>query len=302
MKSLYFPSRLTALALLAVLLTSIGDAWAQRSRWDRDRSGDRTWRGASGNNERERGANPTGDAYRDQYGVIAEQNIFLKDRRPRRTEPRNMGPRIPSRPEASMVLTGVVFENSAFTAYIEDVRSGNVLKLHNGDNVASGRIVEIQIDAIAYLSESGIAWIEIGNNLTGSSVESVSSARISAALNASSGSGQAAGGVAPPPLDPNTANLSMEERLRLRRLQEVNPGAAISAPPGAEPQPGADRDQFNEREDGDDQPQGQAGFAPQEVAPAEVQGVPAGNLSIEEQLRLRRMQELNQAPQEGSGQ
>lgn len=158
--------------------------------------------------------------YRDRYEVLSEHNIFLRERGRSRARSGYSAPAPPATPEQTSVLTGIVFEDDQYYAYIEDMTRGTVQKLRVGDSVASGQIGDIQIDAIAYDHPGGRTWVDLGSNLTGAPVASVSAARISAVA--------AAGTVAPvspttqSAVNPDTANLSVEERMRLRRMQEMN--------------------------------------------------------------------------------
>jgi hypothetical protein len=261
------------------------------------------------------------DPFIQQYGMLSEYNIFLRppDRGPRPERP-TPPPQIPLEPEQTFVLTGVVFEEDLgmYRAYIEDVNRGTVLKLNVGDTVARGKVGEILLDAIYYDREGVQTWVDVGSYLTGAPVGSISQARVNAAFNRSGwvgwgqgqqnpGSGQdgtrGGGTLAAPPSsfnlnDPSLANLSIEERLRLRRLQESNPNAA-GLIPGAIPSAGQQQPQQEQQQqgDGDDADQ-MTNDADQQQQPTPAAGggtvVDPGtaNLSMEEQLRLRRMQEI----------
>jgi hypothetical protein len=154
--------------------------------------------------------------YRERYGVLAEHDIFMKDRRPR--EPRRDAPRSAfATPEQAYVLTGIVFEDGEYHAYLEDLQHGTSMKVRIGDAVARGQVGDIQMDALQYTGPGSSTWVGIGNNLSGGEVESISDARISAAA-ASGGSSTQLSTTMPA----NIANLSIEERMKLRRMQELN--------------------------------------------------------------------------------
>jgi hypothetical protein len=192
--------------------------------------------------------------YNDRYGVLSERNIFLRERGKPATRPsylsRDSDNTFVNRPplEAAFVLTGIVLEEGQYRAYVEDTSTGRVHRLAVGDSVARGHVLEIEIDAIAYDLNGQGTWITPGSDLRGqpfSGFPTALSRYMAASTNPSSrggsgfggsrdggsrdgGSGGATtgpaaseggGGVAPPPLDPNTAGLSVEERMRLRRLQ-----------------------------------------------------------------------------------
>jgi len=179
--------------------------------------------------------------YSDRYGVLSERNIFLRERGKPATRP-SYGSRNGDgsssqyiRPplEASFVLTGIVLEDGQYRAYVEDTSTGRVSRLAVGDSIARGHVLEIEIDAIAYDLNGQGTWVTPGSDLRGqpfSGFPTALSRYMEASTNPSRGGGvgfattnpsggTGSTGVAPPPLDPNTAGLSVDERMRLRRLQ-----------------------------------------------------------------------------------
>ena len=171
-------------------------------------------------------APPARKNYGDRYNVLSERNIFMRERGLPATRP--YAPRTydsaPVRPplEASFVLTGIVLEEGQYRAYVEDVSSGRVHRLAVGDPIARGHVPEIEIDAIAYSAGGQGTWISIGSDLRGQAFNSFPTALsryLPTTSTATTGPSTAVGGAPPPTLDPNTAGLSIEERMRLRRLQ-----------------------------------------------------------------------------------
>lgn len=160
--------------------------------------------------------------YRDRYGVLSEKNIFLKDRsRPTNTRPSGQGSfgnrdvRRPV-PETAYLLTGIVFEEGQFRAYVEDGPRSKIVRLAPGEAVARGRVEHIEINGIVYVGDDGRqTWVEIGQNLTGN------------ALVASSTGDDPAGPTTAPatsaalPIDPNDPTLTFEQKMKLRRQQEL---------------------------------------------------------------------------------
>src|SRR3954452_23104372 len=83
--------------------------------------------------------------YSERYGVLADHNIFVRDRSriPRggsggfggssSTQPSTRP--VQRSPEESLALRGVVIEEGVLRAYVEDVNSYNMLRLSPGDNV-----------------------------------------------------------------------------------------------------------------------------------------------------------------------
>jgi hypothetical protein len=162
--------------------------------------------------------------YNDRYGVLSDRNIFLRERgRPAPSTRRyDSSTTSSSRPaaESTYVLTGIVLEGGQYRAYVEEVNTGRVLRLAVGDAVAKGHVLDIDIDAIAYSANGQGTWIAIGNDLQGKPFNSFPSA-LSRSMSSSTSptSGPTTQGAAPLPIDPNSPNLSVEERMRLRRMQ-----------------------------------------------------------------------------------
>src|SRR3954471_11581255 len=160
---------------------------------------------------------------RDRYAVITEQNIFVKDRRSLHRNDRPSGERPPltdlqrlkETPEAKFVLTGVVFEDGEYRAFIEDTNASKVLRLSVGEPIARGKITQIDIDTIAYESSGKTTVINVGTTLTGIPYS---------AFTATPGATPAPGAAPSAPLpDPNNPNLTIEERMKLRRAAELQP-------------------------------------------------------------------------------
>ncbi|HEY7087386.1 MAG TPA: hypothetical protein VH518_04805 [Tepidisphaeraceae bacterium] len=274
-----------------------GGGWRQRN-GNGNGNGNNNWRGG-GNDSRssDRAGPTTSGSYSDQYGVLTDRNIFMRDRSSRRDRGdvrRSFGP---TTPEQSYVLTGIVFEDGDYHAYFEDLNRGGVQKLVTGGSIARGQISDIEIDGVEYAGTNGqTAWVEIGSNLTGTRIGSVSAERVNAALGSGGGGATAAPG-ALPNIDPNNPNLTVEERMRLRRMQEQNPGMATPVPAGGEGDAGDQGAGAATEENGPpQQPQQQPPQGPGAGQPAGAGAGPGAagtsNLSVEEQMRLRRAQEL----------
>jgi hypothetical protein len=180
--------------------------------------------------------------YSDRYSILSQRNIFLKDRsrgsssgggRDGRNGSTTQASSQPSRRpiEESMVLTGIVEEGGQYRAYVEDQLAGAVLRVSNGERLAHGRVARIGIDSIEYEPQSTTGGatggqktvVAIGSDLTGREVNFALSAF------AAGGSSSAAGGSTTGPtlpsgvegLNPNDPSLTMEQRLKLRRAQEL---------------------------------------------------------------------------------
>jgi hypothetical protein len=189
-------------------------------------------------------AAPTGPAtrpvsFKEKYAPISDHNIFLKDRRLAQRDSGRFGPggggggpggeRERPVPEASFILTGVVIEEGQLRAYVEDSSAGKVLRLSVGDAVARGHIGEIEIDAVAYAGPGQPVWISLGCDFRGTPVATMggggggrTSAGYSGSATTTSPSGGSTAAATPgAPVDPNNPNLSIEEKMRLRRAQEL---------------------------------------------------------------------------------
>lgn len=166
------------------------------------------------------------DPFKDRYGLIAERDIFAKDRRRPYSRPSDSSSSRPSNPsftqrspEQSLVLTGIVIEEGEWRAYFENLSAGSIIKARVGDPMARGHITDMQIDAVEYTQGLQSTWVEIGRDLTG--------VRVVAAPVTVPGSEATAGGSATQPsgtaatgLDPNEPGIDIVERMRRRRLQQ----------------------------------------------------------------------------------
>ena len=82
-----------------------------------------------------------------------------------------------------------------------------MVKVGIGDALGHGRVVGMDINAVAYQQDGkDTVWVQIGTDLTGSM-----SAAAAAATTMPTG-----------PIDPNAPGLTIEQRMRLRRMQELN--------------------------------------------------------------------------------
>ena len=160
----------------------------------------------------QRSGGASSDSYRDQFGVISERNMFVKDRVRGRgegasTQPSTRPTEAPLTPEESYVLRGVVFENDLFTAYFENLATSRIEAVNVGAELAQMRIADVALDAVELEKNGQTQWIAIGRDLRGDPARQT---KLSGATTAPAGPATAT--------DP--ATLSVEERLRQRRLQE----------------------------------------------------------------------------------
>jgi hypothetical protein len=162
------------------------------------------------------------ETYSDRYSVLTEHNIFMKDRarRPAATTQRATSQAAAPPLEASLVLRGIVMEEEGFRAYVENLESQNMLKIAIGDDIGHGKVSSFQIDAIEYARGDQKTWIEIGRNFLGAVSASVptSAAPTTGPTSAAPG---ARSGATTGPVNANDPNLTPEQRMRLRRQQEL---------------------------------------------------------------------------------
>ncbi len=97
---------------------------------------------------------------------------------------------------------------SVVRLWVENTDSSTITKLRVGDPIAHGIVTQIQIDAFEYETTGRRGWIEVGQSLTGEQVVARSTS---------------AGTTQPSSLpNPNDPNLTIEQRMKLRRMQELN--------------------------------------------------------------------------------
>jgi hypothetical protein len=135
--------------------------------------------GSNGNFQRM----PNTGNYNDDYAIIVNQNIFLRDRRPPRDPNADRPAYVAPTAEQTLVLTGISQEGDQYYAFVEDVAQNRTLKLKAGDAVAHGKISEITIDPICYEHDTDKTWIAAGSNLSGTQVLSMTNARAAANIN-----------------------------------------------------------------------------------------------------------------------
>lgn len=157
---------------------------------------------------------PKRENYDSRYGPLSEHNIFAKDRPIKKAAAPTSRPAAPPRSaEESLVLRGVALDvDGSIRAYVEDVDNAKVLKLGLGDPVGRGKIVGIDIDAVAYERNGEQIWIETGADFTGKQVIAITSDVTSGPSGSSPTTGPAE------VINPNDPNLTMEQKLKLRRL------------------------------------------------------------------------------------
>jgi len=105
----------------------------------------------------------------ENYQIILQRNIFSRLRSPRvdRSQRQRMDSPPPPNPETYHILKGVVQENGVFIAFIENTQLGKILRLHEGDTVARGKVSNFNLDTIEYHFEDRKITVSMGNDLEG---------------------------------------------------------------------------------------------------------------------------------------
>jgi hypothetical protein len=196
------------------------------------------------------------DPFVQEYSVIFEHNIFLKNRTPPR--PIDIPTPPPVVAETRFVLVGLVYKDGAYNAFIENMSNmpnSEIMVLKANDAVCEGTIASIGETEMVYAKKGTDgketkATITVGNNLTGN-VVSVTASRMDTSIGQFGGGGRGDlaanqfGGrgrgaatptvVVTPGALPGDSSMSIEERMRLRREMPGLPG--VAAPVAETPAP-----------------------------------------------------------------
>ena len=121
----------------------------------------------------------------DPFRLLAERNIFLRDRR--RPEPiRSEGPGpVADDGERRIVLTGTALCGAEFVAFFENTRTGDTIRARAGGAVGAGKLKSVTLDGVEYEAGERTTKIEIGWNLAGEPASLPSRRRTSTATSES---------------------------------------------------------------------------------------------------------------------
>jgi hypothetical protein len=174
----------------------------------------------------------------DRYGILNDKNIFLRGRPPTR-RPGERSSRAARRREEEFLVTGFALQEGRRVALIENTATRSTQRVVQGESIAGGKITEVKFDSLEFETGGKQFKVAIGHNLLGETFtaapapEAPAGAAPAAAPAAGGAAAQAPAGAAPAqaangaaaakpgaPL-PGDANLSLEERMKLRRAQQM---------------------------------------------------------------------------------
>ena len=173
---------------------------------------------------------------RAQLDTLVRRNIFFADRRTLtvtpRPEPESTAPPTdaqppaaeppvePADPDRALVLIGVTIENHAARAFIEDRSTGRIVRIDDGGPIGRGRITEITLAGVTYLVDGATRRIAPQQSLAGTT-PGTAGASMSTPTSVGDTTGDAA----------SSSNLSVLERMRLRRQQLSSGSSSTAATP-----------------------------------------------------------------------
>jgi len=105
-----------------------------------------------------------------KYNLIVDRNMFSRTRQgPQPERLVDDRPKVVPNPESYFLLKGVVQEDNQFTAFVEDKRTGSVLRLREGDTVARGLVKSLNLDGLQYQFQEKTISVTMGSDLEGGS-------------------------------------------------------------------------------------------------------------------------------------
>jgi len=107
----------------------------------------------------------------EDYDLLVEKNIFLRDRR-RRVVRRPMTTRPVVRrvvydTDRSFVLTGIARRDGEYVAFFENVRTEATTRIATSQPVGKGEVGAITLDGVEYRRDGSTATIKMGQSLAG---------------------------------------------------------------------------------------------------------------------------------------
>jgi len=176
-------------------------------------------------------SDPATNVTNSDYKDLLSRNLFARDQRRRRYDPReividhetanelarsreNAKEASTNKGEADIVLMGIVEKDGVGSAFLEDRRAGKSITAKTGDAIAGGKVGTITLHAMEFILGDKTTNITLGNNLQGG----VSTAKPLDPTTSSTASTDTKGGAGAV----DDATLSIIEKLRKKRLKEMN--------------------------------------------------------------------------------
>ncbi len=105
-----------------------------------------------------------------KYNLIVDRNMFSRTRQgPLSERLVDDRPKVAPNPESYFLLKGIVQEDNHFIAFVEDKRTGSVLRLREGDTVARGLVKSLNLDGLQYQFQDKAISVSLGSDLEGGS-------------------------------------------------------------------------------------------------------------------------------------
>ncbi len=151
-----------------------------------------------------------------KYNLILDRNMFSRTRE-KPLPPGEMveRPKVVPNPESYFLLKGVVQEDNQFIAFVEDKRTGSVLRLREGDTVARGLVKSLNLDGLQYQFQDKTIPVTMNSDLEGGS--GALTAGDLASFSATAAPAASSTGAAPPSAD----EAEILKRLMEQRQQQL---------------------------------------------------------------------------------
>lgn len=104
----------------------------------------------------------------EQYKILTERNVFLKDRMPKTVSPVQAVQTILREtlvPAHKSLLTGIVRRGSEYVAFFEDSVSRKTTRVRQGDAFLHGRVDNITLDYVEYTENGKKTTVKIGEDI-----------------------------------------------------------------------------------------------------------------------------------------
>jgi hypothetical protein len=159
---------------------------------------------------------PVGRDWAD-YELLVERNIFSRSRRARVERIREEAPPPPPRAETYVILRGVSRTEEGYVAFLEDMRSGEVTRVRQGEEFLSGTLTGMDLDGVVYAVDGQETRVGVAESLAAAPGPTGFGAGVAApGAPSPAGPSRAAAGPSAP-----AGAADLMEQLRQRRLREL---------------------------------------------------------------------------------